>query len=71
MVIGLGFREEGRENLSFRSCRGGVGRGSRVGGRDCAWWSGKALGLKDFGVALQQSIAFDASLFISGLWLLS
>ena len=42
MVI-LVFCGEGREDLTFRSCRGGVGRGSRVGGRDWAWWSGKAL----------------------------
>ena len=54
----LGFRGEGRKDLAFRRCRGGVGRGSRVGGRDWAWWSGKALELIDFGVALQLYIAF-------------
>ena len=58
LEMGLGFRGEGREDLTFRSCRGGVGRGSRVGGRDWAWWSGKALELIDFGVALQRHIAF-------------
>ena len=58
LVIGLGFPGEGREELTFRRCRGGVGRGSQVGGRDWAWWSGKALELIDFGVALQQCIAF-------------
>ena len=50
-VIDLGFCGEGREDLTFRSCRGGVGRGSRVGGRVWAWWSGKALELIDFGAA--------------------
>ena len=53
MAIVLGFRGEGHENLTFWSCRGGVGRGSQVGGRDWAWWSGKALELIDFGVSLQ------------------
>ena len=47
LVIGLGFREEGRENLTFRSCQGGVGGESRVGGRDWARWSEKTLELKD------------------------
>ena len=58
LVIVLACRGEGREDLTFRSCRGGVGRGSRVGGRDWAWWSGKALELIDFVVALQRCIAF-------------
>ena len=58
MVVGLGFRGGGREDLTFRGCRGGVGRGSRVGGRDWTWWRGKALKLIDFGVALQQYIVF-------------
>ena len=49
--------EEG-EDLTLRGCRGGVDRGSLVGGRDWAWWSGKALELKDFGIALQGYIAF-------------
>ena len=63
MVIVLGFRGEnlklspGREDLEFRGCRGGVGRGSRVGGRDWTWWNGKALEFIDFGVSLQRSIA--------------
>ena len=56
-VIGLGFRRERREDLTFRCYRRGVGRGSRVGGRDWAWWSGKALELIDFGDALQRCIA--------------
>ena len=30
----LCFREELCEDLTFRRCRGGVGRGSRVGGQD-------------------------------------
>ena len=29
-VVGLGFREDGREDLTLRSCRGGVGRGGSV-----------------------------------------
>ena len=57
-VIVVGFTEEGREDLTFRSFWGGVGRGSRVAGRDWAWWSGKALELIDFGAALQRYIAF-------------
>ena len=55
-VTDLGFRGKGREDLTFRNCRGGVGCGSRVGGRDWAWWNGKALELTDFGVALQRYI---------------
>ena len=58
VVIPLGFRGGGREDLTSRSCWGGVGRGSRVGGRDWAWRSGKALELTDFGVALQRCIGF-------------
>ena len=42
--------------MTFQSCRGGVGRGSRVGGRDLAWWSAKALELIEFDVALQPGI---------------
>ena len=57
-VVALGLPREVHEDLTFRSCWGGVGRGSRVGGRDWAWWSGKALELIDFGVALQRHIAF-------------
>ena len=58
LVIGLVFHGEVREGLAFRSCRGGVGRGSRVDGRDWAFWSGKTLELIDFGVALQKWIVF-------------
>ena len=68
LVIGLGCRGEGREDLTFRGCRGGVGRGFRVGGRDWVWWSGRAPELIDFGVALQRYIAFCAYPFVSGLW---
>ena len=56
-VVVVGFRGEEREDLTFRSCRGGVSCGSRVGGRDWAWWSGKTLESVDFGVALQPYIA--------------
>ena len=35
-VIGLGLREKGCEDLMFRRCQGGVGRGSRVGGQGWA-----------------------------------
>ena len=49
---------EGREDPTFRRCRGGAGRGPRVGGRDWAWWSGKTVELIDFGVALQRCIVF-------------
>ena len=58
MLVILGFRRGGREDLTFLGCGGGVGRRSRVGGRDWAWWSGKALELVYFGVALQRYIAF-------------
>ena len=51
-VVDLDFLGEGREDLTCRSCRGGAGQGSRVGGRDWAWWSGKTLELIDFDVAL-------------------
>ena len=57
-VVILGFCGEGREDLTFRSCRGGVGRGPRLGGRDWAWRSGKTLELIDFDVAVQQCIVF-------------
>ena len=48
----LKVRGGGREGLPFRSCPRCAGRGFRVGGRDWAWWSGKTLGLVDFGVVL-------------------
>ena len=67
-VIVVGFTEEGREDLTFRSFWGGVGRGSWVGGGDWAWWSAKALELIYFGVALQRGIVFDVQPFICGLW---
>ena len=54
MVTGLGFCGEERKDLTFRSCRGGVGRGSRVGGRDWAGWSGKKPELIGFDVALER-----------------
>ena len=53
-VVHLGFRGEACEALTFGRCRGGVGRGSRVGGRDWSWWSGTTLELVDFDVAMQR-----------------
>ena len=53
-ATGLGFHRESYEDLTFWSCRGGVGCGSRVGGRDWAWWSGKALEIIDLDVAMQR-----------------
>ena len=58
LVVGLGFHGEERKDLTFRSCRGGVGRGSRVGGRDWAWWSGKTLELIDLGIALRSAAMY-------------
>ena len=60
IVIFVGVRKGGRETLTFRGCRGGGGRGCRVGDRDWAWGSGKVLELLDFGVALQRYIALCA-----------
>ena len=57
LVIRLGLHGDASEDLTFRNCRGGVGRRSRAGGRDWIWWSGKALELIDFDVALQRYIA--------------
>ena len=61
-VARLGFRGDGREYPLFRSCRRGAGRESRVGGRDWAWWRGKALKLVDIGVVLYRCITFLSSL---------
>ena len=57
IVVGLGFREGGLEDLMLRSCREELAA-DRVGGRVWAWWSGKALELIYFGVAMQRYIAF-------------
>ena len=54
-VITSGSRGGRREERTFRGFPGGVG--SKVGGRDSAWCSGKALELVKFGVALQKYIA--------------
>ena len=53
-VIVLGFRGEGCEDLTLRRCRGGAGRGSRDGGQDWAWWSGKTLKIIDFDSFMQR-----------------
>ena len=53
-VIAVGFRGGQREDRAFLSCGGGVGRGSRDGGRDGAWWSGKSLEVIDVGIAMQR-----------------
>ena len=50
----FGFHGEGCEDLMFRRCRGGVGQGCRVGGRDWAWWRGKAPEIIDFDVGVQR-----------------
>ena len=66
-VIALRFCGEGDKDLTFRRCRRGVGRGSQVGGRDWAWWSGKTLELIAFGVATQWYIVFCIWPFILDL----
>ena len=68
-IINLNFCGEECKYLTFRSCQSGVGRGSRVGGRDWAWWSGKAKELMDFDVAMQRCLVFCIRPFSSGLWL--